>query len=305
LWYDETIILERAMMKGKVDIMKVSQLGIKINELRKERNITQEELGRAVGVSGQAVSKWECGGAPDAELIPAIADYFHVTIGALFGRAETEQEKPDIGKLLTQEIMALPKEKRMEVAYDYCWIMQQAICIAPIQNKNYQSRIDTQKNPEFKETCHSRLMCEDGFSFMRIMKEQHYFLLMPEPEKGFKSCLMDESEYIKFFSCLARENCLKILIYLYSMHYEKITADYLADMLSLSVEEVNTALAVLIQNELMVQTEVKTGTNKNMYIYYVPEDFQIVPFLIFANEFIKIPKCFMFQWGDRTKSTLS
>ncbi len=38
-------------------------IGIQISKFRKEAGLTQEELGEAVGVSGQAVSRWECGGA--------------------------------------------------------------------------------------------------------------------------------------------------------------------------------------------------------------------------------------------------
>ena len=45
-----------------------------IAELRRARNLTQEQLGQLVGVSAQAVSKWEKGGAPDVELLPALAD---------------------------------------------------------------------------------------------------------------------------------------------------------------------------------------------------------------------------------------
>lgn len=56
--------------------MNMKSIGETINRLRKEKGITQEDLGKAVGVSTQAVSKWECGGVPDTELLPAIADYF-------------------------------------------------------------------------------------------------------------------------------------------------------------------------------------------------------------------------------------
>ena len=60
----------------------------RIAELRKERGLTQEQLGQLVGVSAQAVSKWEKGGAPDVELLPALADRLGVTIDGLFGREE-------------------------------------------------------------------------------------------------------------------------------------------------------------------------------------------------------------------------
>ena len=44
-------------------------IGIQISQFRKAAGLTQEELGEAVGISGQAVSRWECGGAPDVALL--------------------------------------------------------------------------------------------------------------------------------------------------------------------------------------------------------------------------------------------
>lgn len=62
------------------------KLGEKIKELRKRDGRKQEDLANALGVTAQAVSRWESGvGYPDMNMIPAIANYFHVTIDALFG----------------------------------------------------------------------------------------------------------------------------------------------------------------------------------------------------------------------------
>lgn len=57
-----------------------------IRRLRRERDITQEELAAAVGVTYQSVSRWENGQAyPDMELIPKIADFFNISTDILFG----------------------------------------------------------------------------------------------------------------------------------------------------------------------------------------------------------------------------
>ena len=44
-----------------------------IKKYRIANGLTQEQLGQLVGVTTQAVSKWERGGMPDAELLPNLA----------------------------------------------------------------------------------------------------------------------------------------------------------------------------------------------------------------------------------------
>ena len=57
-----------------------------IRRLRRERDITQEELAGAIGVTYQSVSRWENGQAyPDMELIPKIAQFFDISTDILFG----------------------------------------------------------------------------------------------------------------------------------------------------------------------------------------------------------------------------
>ncbi|MBO5295934.1 MAG: helix-turn-helix transcriptional regulator [Clostridia bacterium] len=69
-------------------------LGTKIRELRRRDGRTQEALADALGVTAQAVSRWESGGSyPDMEIIPAIANYFHVSIDELFGYHDEREEK--------------------------------------------------------------------------------------------------------------------------------------------------------------------------------------------------------------------
>lgn len=61
-------------------------IGEKIKDLRKTAGRKQEDLAVALGVTPQAVSRWESnGGYPDIEMIPSIANYFHITIDELFG----------------------------------------------------------------------------------------------------------------------------------------------------------------------------------------------------------------------------
>ena len=70
------------------------KMGEMIRTLRRKAGKTQEALAEALGMSTQAVSRWESGGGyPDVELIPRIANYFHVSIDELFGYDGDRQDK--------------------------------------------------------------------------------------------------------------------------------------------------------------------------------------------------------------------
>ncbi len=61
-------------------------IGSKIKQLRKTYDCIQENMAQALGVTPQAISRWENDtGYPDIEIIPSIANYFGVTIDTLFG----------------------------------------------------------------------------------------------------------------------------------------------------------------------------------------------------------------------------
>ena len=71
-------------------------LGQKIRELRRRDGRTQEALAEALGVTSQAVSRWEAnGGYPDMEIIPSIANYFGISIDELFGYDNDRSKKID------------------------------------------------------------------------------------------------------------------------------------------------------------------------------------------------------------------
>jgi len=60
---------------------------------RREKNLTQEELASALGVSPQAVSNWERGGYPDITLLPKIANFFEITVDELIGNDAVTREE--------------------------------------------------------------------------------------------------------------------------------------------------------------------------------------------------------------------
>ena len=61
--------------------MNIEQVGKQIASLRKRKGLTQNELGERIGVSFQAVSKWERGETlPDITLLPDLAKILETTV---------------------------------------------------------------------------------------------------------------------------------------------------------------------------------------------------------------------------------
>ncbi len=69
-------------------------IGENIKRMRRERNITQEELAEIFGVTYQSVSRWENDACyPDMELLPQIADFFGMTVDKLLGADKVVEQK--------------------------------------------------------------------------------------------------------------------------------------------------------------------------------------------------------------------
>lgn len=61
----------------------------KLQKLRSDEGLTQEELAEKLFVSRTAISKWESGrGYPSIDSLKVIANHFHVTIDELIGPEE-------------------------------------------------------------------------------------------------------------------------------------------------------------------------------------------------------------------------
>lgn len=86
------------------------ELTQRLRTLRLSKGITQEALAAAVGVTAQAVSKWERGAAlPDVSLLPELSVYFGVSLDELFGLTE-EKEYDRIQNMLWDNRLLSPRD---------------------------------------------------------------------------------------------------------------------------------------------------------------------------------------------------
>ena len=120
---------------------------IKLNEqiafLRKQKGLTQEELANTLGVTNQAVSKWESAQCcPDIQHLPVLAKIFDVSIDELLGYKSAEG-LGDICLKIKEHFSALPQNKSFESAYRIAALLHEIASTdgykqsVPWEEKNY------------------------------------------------------------------------------------------------------------------------------------------------------------------------
>lgn len=193
-------------------------LGEQIAKYRKAAGLTQDELGKAVGISAQAVSRWECGGAPDITLLPAIADRLGVTIDALFGR---EREiLPDVEDTVRRWIATIPKGRRLNELCRMMWSAMESVVL--LEGNDYKTApkiprahccemIDTEDGKPYPYLIRTSIFQEGGLAFGVNAEDMSFISIWPEPEAGYEAFMAKNSLCRELFQTLAMPHCLELL----------------------------------------------------------------------------------------------
>ena len=146
-------------------------LGEKIKELRKRDGRKQEDLASALGVTNQAVSRWEKDGSyPDMEMIPAIANYFGITIDELFGYENDREKKIDAIVKQIKEMNA--RNNGVDINIDECLVLaREAIVEFPANEKIMHCLADILYNAGYVRHGEYHLIYDEGYNVYDV--ERH------------------------------------------------------------------------------------------------------------------------------------
>jgi transcriptional regulator with XRE-family HTH domain len=257
-----------------------TNLSSRISTLRKARNLTQEALGKAVGVSAQAVSKWENGGTPDVELLPTLADALGVTIDGLFGLQESTA--PDMEKLMFQHIGTAPMDHRIERLCKLIWVGAEAIIYDTLQENSveYVKKSTTETGQWIRSVLEDDYGCLLGCP----AEDMHFFTVFPEPKEGYSAYLDSPARTREFLSCLARPGRLEVLMWVYTQKPRGFlfSAKAVARSDGMSLEDVETCLADLAAHRLLSQETLADGSSE-FFIYHTMAQTGLIPFLMMCR----------------------
>ena len=290
------------------------RLGENIAKLRKKCNLTQEQLGQALNVSGQAVGKWEKGGFPDAEMIPQIAECLHVSIDELYGRNSDPID--DLSIKLFHWLSTISCETRMEALFellcrasllpyylnDNVMLNQMISGIADLPVESCYSSSFMGHHGE-RAWMHSVYYLTQGLQLAVPARDCPFFLLMPEPPQGYESNFASNERYRGLFSALSLPGSLEILRYLYrsraSFHFSAV----ISKKTGLPTEQCNSALSVLERCSLVEKKQIETSSGLE-YVYCVHNNGAIVPFLFLAKWLTEEEDVWIGAYFDRDKPIL-
>ncbi len=263
--------------------MNSSLLGEQIAKFRKALGMTQEDLGRAVGISAQAVSRWECGGAPDVALLPAIADKLGVTIDALFGREGGE--KVDIHDAVARWLTGMPMKDRFDQLCRLNWTALQNMAAGRGQFPEIDYLESCEQNvwaSGIRRLATSQAWLEGGFMLDVHAEDMSFATVWPRPEKGYDAYFAPRDLYRKLFAVLSRPGRLELLEYLHSQKFRMYVPENLAKVLKLPLEEVRTILDELCELRIIRKEELQLE-EKISNAYYQYNSVELVPFLYMAR----------------------
>ena len=238
----------------------MNTMGEKIAELRKSKSMTQEELATRIGVSPQAISRWENSATmPDIMLLPVLADILDITIDELFSTNKSAASERDID--------LAPKDAYMSVL--------DVLCKSFKRSSEYKAE---QLMQEFKDQrgvqSGIRSMNSDDTVYAADGLAVAYLA-----EKGTAVRLLEDERIAEFFAALSNSAFRRAIEYLFEKGFS-LTPASAAAKFGIPEDEALNALLEITKFGFAIETEVDNGEG-NTVLVFMPANMYLLPMLLF------------------------
>ncbi len=202
-------------------------IGKQITTLRRERDMTQEQLANLIGVSAQTISKWECGTTmPDILLLPVLSEIFNISIDALFGL----EPKTDTAALHADKTEAAIDDLLLRM-----WCEG-----APKKDANFQITRMRESLDNNRES--QSMWLTPNASGIFVDKEVAIVNRMP---RDMQIQTLDRDHAVSFLSACVKPHVMRMLQYMIDNNSRAFTAATAAARCDISEEEATEALDTL------------------------------------------------------------
>lgn len=248
-----------------------------IKRFRQEKNLTQEQLATKLGVSAQAVSKWETSETyPDGSLLVSLANELDASLDELFDNASVSMT--DLSGRIISLINNTATKECFNVARDICWQIERGLFArrTAIEKKYDPNEIKNQHNASY-------ILDDNGFTIVSNGKEP-FFSIFPQPEEGFGHFLSDTEDLQKIFAALSRENTMNALIYLYRKTENYVfESAVLAKDCGIPSDQIDTVLEDLLLLKITWKQNL-TINDEQRTLYYSRPNHKLIALFLMARE---------------------
>lgn len=267
-----------------------------LKAFRKKQGITQNQLAEIVGVSPQAISKWEISGYPDAALLPVIASSLEVTIDELyFGDSEKNESA---NQNVVDYIRNLPRDDIFPKMFEIC----RAMLMGSIGCSEYRDISKGTLDSKDWEV-YSQVTQEEGIMLQRLNENLQYFFLMLQPENGYDEVLPFDKRMMQLFKFLSNEDALRAMYFLAGQESSTLfTIAALTCELEITSEAAKRILDDMEKLNLICCTNLNIGNGKCEKVYQYLADYHFIAFIAFAKNLLNKPQEFNYQAGVRKSS---
>ncbi len=178
-----------------------------IKRIRLEQNLTQEQLASRLGISAQAVSKWETSETyPDGSLLLPLAQELNVSLDELFNNHKVTMK--DISARIIRLFSETPEREQMNLARDIGWQIEKGMfnCKLAIEGKYSPDELSEVRNSSY-------ILNDYGFTHVSNGREP-FFAVFPEPQEGFGYFLEEKERIRKVFAALSSPDTMNAILYL-------------------------------------------------------------------------------------------
>lgn len=277
----------------------MSVIGKQIKKYRTEKGITQEQLGQLIGVTTQAVSKWERGGTPDVELLPKLSQVLSVSIDTLFGIGEE-----NLSLTVLRRINQMPKDEAYRFVLNISWGLTHGLMPGDVASSfTFDELNDRLDNNIGKSHYFSIIMQDEGMALGRLSPDLNYSFFMKEPKGGIKKQLSNIETLRNIFEVFADKKLLSIIFYMYSRLNTPIATSLISKNTGIPEVEVDVCMENLCKNNMATKSIIETSEGE-MYSYMFKQESSVIPLLCFADELTRT-ETYCNLWSiSRTKPLL-
>ncbi len=250
-------------------------IGKTIKDLRRKRGLTQEQLAEKIGVSAQAVSKWENeSGMPDISQIVPLAHIFGVSTDLLLGTGNIKKQD-DVGEILerAQKMITFPLStecirKKYEVLLEGLKIypdnptlliqtMETEITLAYPENSIY----DKENAKDIYESCikHARSVISFDQNINRVLRARMIMVMLHSAYGNYE----EARKHAEKFPQRTDFNVHKM--YFYFAHWQK---DYKSEAMSLQFEIMNLLHELMHTSVCLAKSYESLGEEENAKLTY-------------------------------------